>query len=64
MKIGIGKKPPEYDLADFVLGKFSPTERKLVDKAVEKACAATEEFVKSGIDKAMNEFNIRNTAQD
>lgn len=64
IKIGIGKKPPYYDLADFVLSKFSSDERKLIDQAIKKASDAAEEFVKSGIDKAMNEFNIRNTAQD
>lgn len=64
LKVGIGKKPPYYDLADFVLSKFSSDERKLVDQAIRKASEAAEEFVKSGIDKAMNEFNSRNTAQD
>ena len=64
LKIGIGKKPPYYDLADFVLSKFTSEERKLVDKAILKASEAAQEFVRSGIDKAMNEFNVRNTAQD
>ncbi|MCR3955692.1 MAG: aminoacyl-tRNA hydrolase [Gudongella sp.] len=64
LKIGIGKKPPYYDLADFVLSKFTSDERKLVDQAILKASEAAQEFVRSGIDKAMNEFNIRNTAQD
>jgi PTH1 family peptidyl-tRNA hydrolase len=64
LKVGIGKKPPYYDLADFVLSKFSSDERKLVDLAIWKASEAAEVFVKSGIDKAMNEFNSRNTAQD
>ncbi|HZH94115.1 MAG TPA: aminoacyl-tRNA hydrolase [Tissierellaceae bacterium] len=64
LKVGIGKKPPYYDLADFVLSKFSSDERKLMDRAIEKASEAAEEFVRSGVDKAMNEFNIRNTAQD
>jgi PTH1 family peptidyl-tRNA hydrolase len=64
LKVGIGKKPPYYDLADFVLSKFSSDERKLVDQAIWKASEAAEVFVKSGIDKAMNEFNSRNTAQD
>lgn len=64
LKVGIGKKPPYYDLADFVLSKFSSDERKLVDQAIQKASQAAEEFVRSGADKAMNEFNSRNTAQD
>jgi len=64
LKVGIGKKPPYYDLADFVLSKFSTDERKLVDQAIRNASEAVQEFVRSGIDKAMNEFNSRNTAQD
>ncbi|WP_422485645.1 aminoacyl-tRNA hydrolase [Gudongella sp. DL1XJH-153] len=64
IKVGIGKKPHYYDLADFVLSKFSSDERKLVDQAIKKAAEAAEEFVKSGIDKAMNKFNVRNAAQD
>ncbi|MGM0396551.1 MAG: aminoacyl-tRNA hydrolase [Bacillota bacterium] len=64
LKVGIGKKPSYYDLADFVLSRFSSDEKKLMDKAVDRAAAAAEDFVKNGIDKAMNEFNIRNTAQD
>ncbi|WP_409227996.1 aminoacyl-tRNA hydrolase [Gudongella sp. SC589] len=64
LKVGIGKKPPYYDLADFVLSRFSTDERKLVDQAIRNASEAVQEFVRSGIDKAMNEFNSRNTAQD
>ena len=57
LKIGIGKKPPYYDLADFVLSKFTSDERKLVDKAILKASEAAQEFVRSGIDKAMRTVN-------
>ena len=64
LKIGIGKKPSYFDLADFVLSKFNQEERKLIDKSIEKASEAVEEFVKNGIEQAMNEYNIRNTAQE
>lgn len=64
MKIGIGKKPGSYDLADFVLSKFSSEERKQIDKAIELAAQAAKEYATDGIDKAMNEFNKRNKAQE
>jgi PTH1 family peptidyl-tRNA hydrolase len=64
IKLGIGKKPPEWDLADFVLSRFSTDERREVDKMVIKAAEAVEAILKDGIDAAMNSFNIKNTAQD
>lgn len=64
IKLGIGKKPAEWDLADFVLSRFSTDERKEVDKMVIKAAEAVETILKEGIDAAMNSFNIKNTAQD
>ena len=58
IKIGVGKKPsPEYDLADFVLGKFSKDDldaiaNRYVD--IESACAL---IVKGKIDDAMQKFS-------
>ena len=58
IKIGVGKKPhPEYDLKDWVLGKFPKTESEAVNTAVSKAVLATEEIVIGSIDKAMNKYN-------
>ena len=38
VRIGVGAKPnPEYDLADWVLGKFSQDDKKLVNSCFEKA---------------------------
>lgn len=64
IKIGIGKKPEGYDLADFVLSKFSQDERKIIDETIRKASDATEAFVKDGIDNCMNNFNTKTPAQD
>ncbi len=64
IKLGIGRKPPEWDLADFVLSRFSQEERKEVDKMVIKAAEAIGSILEYGIDTAMNSFNIKNTAQD
>lgn len=58
IKIGVGKKPrPDYDLADWVLGKFSDEDRKKIDLVCEKSCDAVELIVQGKISEAMNKFN-------
>lgn len=58
IKIGVGKKPhPDYDLADWVLGKFSPEDQKLVAQAADTACDAMECIITQGMDRAMNRYN-------
>ena len=58
LKIGVGQKPhPDYDLADWVLGKFPKEDRKTVDAAVERALDAIECVFSKGIDKAMSQYN-------
>lgn len=57
IRIGVGEKPKEYDLADWVLGHFNKEDRMAVDEAVKKAVQAVEMTLKDGIDAAMNEFN-------
>ena len=57
VKIGIGKKKENQDLADFVLSRFNKEEREKIDEAIEKAALAVETIIADGIDKAMNKFN-------
>lgn len=58
IKIGVGKKPhPDYNLADWVLSRFSDDELKALDNALDNACEAIENIVSGQIDKAMNSFN-------
>lgn len=58
IKIGVGKKPhPDYDLADWVLGKFSPEDQKKIAQAAERACDAAECIIAQGMDQAMNQYN-------
>ena len=58
IKLGVGKKPnPAYDLANWVLSKFSEEDRKNLDDAAEKACIALELMVQGKTDEAMNKFN-------
>ena len=57
IRMGVGEKPREWDLVDYVLGHFSKEERKLVDEGVAEAVKAVEIMVTDGADKAMNLFN-------
>lgn len=58
IKIGVGGKPhPDYDMADWVLGKLRGEDRKVLDKAAERAAEAVACFLKDGPQKAMNQFN-------
>lgn len=62
VRIGVGEKPKNYDLADWVLGHFSKGEREAVDEAVLKAVRAVEMILADGADAAMNEFNRKGKA--
>ena len=58
IKIGVGAKPhPDYDLKDWVLGKFPNEQKESLDAALERAAAAAEEIVLRGMDSAMNKYN-------
>ncbi|MGN1126659.1 MAG: aminoacyl-tRNA hydrolase [Ruminococcus sp.] len=58
IKVGIGKKPhPDYDLAKWVLSKFSNDEIKLIDQMAENCCEALPYILEGNVDKAMNLFN-------
>ena len=57
IKIGVGKKPGRMDLADYVLSRFSGSEREQMEEGYEKAAKAAVMILKGEIDAAMNEFN-------
>lgn len=58
LKIGVGAKPhPDYDMADWVLGRFSKEDRKAIDVAIDRALDAMECLFTQGIDKAMSRYN-------
>ena len=57
IKIGVGSKPNNWNLADWVLSEFSPTEREKIDFAIKNAYQALELIVSHKIDDAMNKFN-------
>lgn len=57
IKVGVGEKPKGWELADYVLGHFSPQERTLMDEAALRAADAIRTIITQGADVAMNEFN-------
>lgn len=58
IKIGVGKKPnPEYDLANWVLGRFPKELESDLKKALENAGSSISLIVNEEIDKAMNLYN-------
>ena len=58
IKIGVGQKPhPDYDMADWVLSKFTGEDLKTITEAVKKAADAVACYIENGPDQAMNRFN-------
>jgi PTH1 family peptidyl-tRNA hydrolase len=57
IKVGVGEKPKEYDLADYVLGHFSKAEQEVMEDGYKDAIQAVELILQGDIDGAMNQFN-------
>ena len=58
IKIGIGAKPnPDWDLADWVLSKFTDKEMKELEKMFENAHKAVELIIDGKMGRAMNLYN-------
>lgn len=57
IRIGVGEKPKEYDLADYVLGHFSAEDRRKVEEAFGYAADAVTLMVQDETDEAMNRYN-------
>lgn len=58
IKIGVGNKPnKDYDLAAWVLSRFTDEEKKLMSEAADKAAASLELMVQDKTSEAMNKYN-------
>ncbi|MEG1458066.1 MAG: aminoacyl-tRNA hydrolase [Acetivibrio sp.] len=57
IRIGVGDKPKGWDLADYVLGRFSTEEEKTIREALKLASEACETIITEGVEAAMNRFN-------
>lgn len=64
VRIGVGAPPPKWDLADWVLSRYTGTdESAAVLKAIETAAEAAFAILNLGIDAAMNQFNVKKKSE-
>ncbi len=60
VRIGVGAPShPDYDLKDFVLGRFTKDEIPVLEESIIKAYKASKEIIARGADSAMNKFNSK-----
>ena len=57
LRIGIDPTPEHWETSDYVLSKFSTSERSIVDDGLSRAVDAVVSWLRDGIDVAMNGFN-------
>lgn len=58
IKVGVGAKPnPKWNLADWVLSRFTDAETEALNQAAENACAALALMVGGKEQEAMNKYN-------
>ena len=57
IRVGVGEKPKDYDLAAYVLGHFAAEDRKKVEEAMAQAADAVGLMVQDRADEAMNLYN-------
>ena len=59
VRVGIGKPPANWDLVNYVLGRFNEDEKKVLGQVIDNAKRAVKSIVEVGVDSAMNIFNKR-----
>lgn len=59
IRIGVGEKPQGWDLADYVLGRFSKEDAVTMHEAAKKAAEAAAIWAQYDINTTMNMFNSK-----
>ena len=57
LRIGIGETPENWEGADFVLSKFSASEREEMNRTVSRAADGVADWTRHGLDYCMNQYN-------
>lgn len=65
VRIGIGRPPrfkdnveiQEDDVLDYVLGSFTPDEKKIIENSIPRACEAVVSLITEGLTATMNKYN-------
>lgn len=59
VRVGVGAKPPEWDLADWVLSRFPSEDEDIMKEARERAADAVEDILSNGACHAMSGYNSK-----
>ena len=59
VRMGVGEKPKNFDLAVYVLGHLPAEERSIMDEAAKTAAEAIRMIITENADAAMNHFNSK-----
>ncbi|MCD8077669.1 MAG: aminoacyl-tRNA hydrolase [Lachnospiraceae bacterium] len=57
VRVGVGAKPPQMDLADYVLSHFPKEELPTVRESLRTAADAVEMILSDGVERTMNRYN-------
>ncbi len=60
VRVGVGKKPKEWDMVDWVLGHFEGDDAATIKQSINDAAEAVVCIMEEGVDSAMNKFNGKN----
>ncbi len=64
IRLGIGERPAQTDLIDYVLGHFTKAEREKIDEAARDAADAAVLYLTEGASAAMNRYNHRKASHE
>ena len=59
IKVGIGNKPEGWDLADYVLSKYTKAEQEALEEASEGVIGAVKLMLADDIEAALNKYNAK-----
>lgn len=64
IRIGVGEKPKDWDLADYVLSRFKDEEQEAVRQALKETSDACRMIITSGMDATMNQYNKKKASNE
>ncbi len=57
LRLGVGRPPPEWNVSNYVLGRFDATDRETMNQSIHRSVKAVEHWIEFGMQSAMNEYN-------